>query len=322
MMPKVYILYENEEWMPPLRRELKRAGLPYDEWFTHKGHFDLSEEPPKGIFLNRISPSSHTRNHEESISLTKELLVWLESHGRRVINGSQAFALETSKIRQYEALKIVGVKTPHTIIVSGGPGELQKAGSSIKLPFLTKHNCGGKGLGIRLFRSFGEFERYLDSSLYQHPVDSIWLLQEYIEAPKPYITRVEIVDGKFLYAIYADTTQGFELCPADTCEVKENRTLPTGEDEIDEVDRQSLFSLREDFDDPIVNKYIEYMRMNKVDVAGFEFIEKSSGEMITYDVNGTTNYSPSVEERHGLNGMAAIVNLLSRELKEYENTQT
>ena len=53
----VHILYENPDWMPPLRRELERAELPYEEWFIHTGSFDLGQEPPEGVFLNRISPS-------------------------------------------------------------------------------------------------------------------------------------------------------------------------------------------------------------------------------------------------------------------------
>jgi hypothetical protein len=47
---KVYILYENPDWMPPLRRELQRAEVPYEEWFIHTGHFHLSQEPPAGSF--------------------------------------------------------------------------------------------------------------------------------------------------------------------------------------------------------------------------------------------------------------------------------
>ena len=311
----VYVLFENPEWMPPLRRELKRAEIHFEEWFINKGHFDLSDVPPEGVFLNRISPSSHTRDHTEIINFTREMLIWLESNGRRVINGSHAFSLEISKVRQYQALREVGLRTPHTIVVSSDPDELKKAAISMPLPFLTKHNCGGKGLGIRLFHSLEEFDEHIGTSDYQKPVDSILLLQEYIESPDPYITRVEMVGEKFLYAINSNTSQGFELCPAEGCDT--NNTTDELHENVEEKgrDRQNLFSIREDFFDPIIDKYKEYMRKFSVDIAGFEFIETSSGEKITYDVNGTTNYSPSVEERHGLNGMAAIAKLISRELK-------
>ena len=28
---KVYVIYENEDWMPPLRTALDGAGVPYEE---------------------------------------------------------------------------------------------------------------------------------------------------------------------------------------------------------------------------------------------------------------------------------------------------
>ena len=303
--PKVYILYENEDWMPPLIRELKRAELPFEKWFVQTGSFDLADEPPIGVFINRISPSSHTREHFESVDFTHELLIWLEGHGRRVINGSEAFSLEMSKVRQYEALRQVNIKTPHTVAVAGSLKPLRAAARKISTPFITKHNRGGKGLGVRLFNSHSEFERYVDSPDFERPVDHITLLQEYIQSPEPYITRVEIVNEDFLYAIRSNTSQGFLLCPADGC----------APEELNKHYSQNRFSLREEIqDDPIIGKYIEFMRKNKIDVAGIEFIEDLDGNKITYDVNGTTNYSPAVEERHGLNGMAAVVKLAAQEL--------
>lgn len=85
------------------------------------------------------------------------------------------------------------------------------------LPFITKHNRGGKGLGVQLFKTLEAFDAYVDSEEFVPPPDHITLLQEYIEAPEPYITRVEFVAGEFLYAIRSNTTQGFQLCPAERC---------------------------------------------------------------------------------------------------------
>jgi glutathione synthase/RimK-type ligase-like ATP-grasp enzyme len=315
---KVYVLYENPDWMPPLQRELQRAEVPYETWFIHSGHFDLSQEPPEGVFLNRMSPSSHTRGHRDSVDYTRELLVWLESYGRRVINGSGALALEISKVRQYEALRRAGLRTPRTIAVAGGPSALKEAARHLPVPFITKHNRGGKGLGIQLCRSFEAFAAYVDSPAFEPPMDHITLLQEYIESPEPYITRVEIVDGQFLYAIRSDTSRGFQLCPAERCESGDANCPTTDAPPNGNADRQSLFSLRQGFNDPIIAQYVAFMRHNGLDLAGIEFIEDQQGNKITYDVNGTTNYAPGVEERHGLNGMAAVVRLLARELRAAE----
>ncbi len=52
-------------------------------------------------------------------------------------------------------------------------------------------------------------------------MDGITLLQEYLVAAEPQITRVEIVGGEFQYAISADTARGgFQLCPADACAIE------------------------------------------------------------------------------------------------------
>lgn len=310
---KIYILYENPDWLPPLVRALERESLPYETWFVQTGHFDLDATPPEGVFFNRMSPSSHTRGHIESVEFMRELLVWLESYGRRVINGSQAFALEISKIRQYAALKRCGIRTPHTLAVVGGPPQLKAAARQMPLPFITKHNRGGKGLGVQLLRSLEAFDAYVESLEFTPPIDHITLLQEYIESSEPYITRVEFVDGKFLYAIRSNTSKGFQLCPAERCETgdafcpaSETSTTP---------DRQNLFELRESFDDPILKQYSEFVRAYGFDLVGIEFIEDKDGAKVTYDVNGTTNYSPGVEERHGLNGWAAVTRMLARELE-------
>lgn len=322
-----FVLYENPDWMPPLRRELNRAGIAFEEWFLHKAEIDLDSVPPEGVFVNRISPSSHTRGHEDSISLGREVFSWLESHGRRVINGTSAFALEVSKVRQYAALRRVGLRTPRTIAVTGGPQAWKSAARRMPVPFITKHNCGGKGLGVQLFRTTRAFDEAAETGAIALPLDHILLLQEYIQSPEPYITRVEIVGGEFQYAILSDTSRGFELCPAERCEAGDascpatdgpsgggDAFLPASDDPSTSKDRQSLFALREGFDDPIIQRYIDFMRENHMDVAGFEFIEDGHGNKITYDINGTTNYSPGVEERHGLNGMESVARLIGDEV--------
>jgi hypothetical protein len=302
--PKIYVLYENEDWLPPFTYELDLAGIPYETWFVHRGHIDIQEEPPHGIFLNKMSPSSHTRGHIESVDLTRETLGWLESYGRRVINGTRAFALEVSKVQQYAALERAGIRTPRTLAVAGTSKDLKSAARKMSLPFITKHNRGGKGMGVQLFNSLDEFDLYADSEQFEKPRDNITLLQEYIQSPQPFITRIEIVNGEFQYAIRSDTSRGFLLCPADGCH-----------EEDENFNSQSLFSLREEFDHTIVDRYIEFMKENEIELAGIEFVEDEDGNQITYDVNTTTNYSPAVEEEHDLNGNRVLARFLGSELK-------
>lgn len=304
---KVYVIYENEDWMPPLRTALDEAGVPYEEWLIDEGHFDVTSEPPEGVFLNRMSASSHTRGHAAAVEHTRQLLAWLERHGRRVVNGAHAFELEISKVRQHAALKQAGLRTPATRAVAGGPEALLAAAQDVPTPFVTKHNRGGKGLGVQLFRTHEAFEEAVRGGDLPTPPAHITLLQQYVEAAEPYITRCEFVDGEFLYAITSDTSEGFELCPADACRADEDRGTANGDD--------ALFALHEDVSADLIDRYIGFLEREQIDVAGIEFIEDADGQVWTYDINGTTNYSPEVEQKHDLSGMAAVAELLKRELE-------
>jgi hypothetical protein len=306
----IHVLFENDDWMPPLRRALARAGLPWTERFVGGGHFDLHAEPEPGVYLNRMSPSAHTREHGDGVVLLREYLAWLESRGRRVVNGSHAFALEVSKVRQHAALEAAGILTPRTIAVAG-TRTLAEAAREMPVPFITKHNQGGKGLGVRLFRDHESFLAYVGGPDFEPAFDGVTLLQQYVEPPGRYITRVEIVDGLFVYAIRASTAAGFELCPAVTC-APEDTFCPVGD-----TGKFVLSPLGAD--DPIVAAYVAFCREQSIDVAGIEFVESADGTRYTYDVNMNTNYNATVEASHGLDGMAHVASLCARLLDQEES---
>ena len=212
------MLHENAAWAAPLFDALERAALPYRDWHLAEGVLDLTEAPPAGVFYNRMSASSHTRGHRFAPELTAALLAWLEGHGRRVLNGGRALQLELSKVAQYQALRRHGIRTPATIAAVGRSALLEAAARFAGQRFITKHNRAGKGLGVRLFDDLAAFARHLDSAAFEPSVDGVTLIQQYVEAPEPFITRVEFIGRKLLYAVRVDTSAGFELCPADVCE--------------------------------------------------------------------------------------------------------
>src|SRR5262245_22894399 len=215
---KIYVIHENDAWVEPLRAAFREINAPFEEWFLSEGLLDLSHMPPEGIFYNRMSASSHTRNHRYAAELTGGVLAWLESHGRRVINNGRALQLEISKMAQYGALAAHGIRVPRTI-AAVGRGAIVDAARRMRGRFITKHNRAGKGLGVRLFDGVEALTRYVDSPEFEDSVDGVTLIQQYIEAPEPFITRVEFVGGRLLYAVRVDTSLGFELCPADVCQV-------------------------------------------------------------------------------------------------------
>ena len=314
-VPKIYVIHENDAWVEPLRAAFSALDLAYEEWFVSEGSIDLATSPPEGVFYNRMSASSHTRGHRYAPELTAGILAWLESHGRRVVNNGSALRLEISKIAQYAALGRHGIRTPRTI-AAVGRDKIISAADKMRGPFITKHNRAGKGLGVKLFQNVAALTAHIDGPAFENSVDGITLIQEYIRAPEPYITRVEFVGGRFLYAVRVDTTLGFELCPADVCQV-DDAFCPAGETS----QAASRFQIVRDFAHPIVERYRRFIADNGIGIAGIEFITDVNGEMYTYDVNTNTNYNAAAESAAGIYGMRSIAAYLGSEIKKLDRSK-
>ncbi|MGC5585039.1 ATP-grasp domain-containing protein [Ornithinimicrobium sp. W1665] len=310
--PTIYALHENPEWFPPFAEAFAAEGVHVEEWLLTDGVLDLDSTPPEGVFWSRISASAHTREHHLSKDYTRAVLSWLESHGRRTVNGRQVLELEMSKVDQLARLRAAGIETPRTVAAIGRQHVVQAA-AAVPAPFVTKHNQGGKGLGVRKFEDHAELADYVHSEEFEEPQDGITLIQEYVVPARPSITRVEIVGGEFIYAIEADTARGgFQLCPADACAVDPatgQPIMPPGATLAPEIGQQ-LFSLREGFDHPIIEKYLAFARTNGIEVCGIEFIESVDGRILTYDVNTNTNYNAVVEQAAPRSAPRALVQYL------------
>ena len=277
-MGRIYVIHENAAWMKPFRDTFNELDLPFEEWFLDRGVLDLGTEPPYGVFYNRMSASSHTRGHRWGPEYAGAVLAWLERHDRRVINNGQALQLEISKVAQYSALSAHGVQTPKTVAAVGRDAIIE-AGRVFDPPFITKHNRAGKGLGVRLFREPEALAQYVAGDEFDPPVDGITLVQEYIEAREPFITRVEFVGRRFLYAVRVDTSQGFELCPADACRVDDTFCPVADTADSPPVD-SPMFQVIEGFGTragdefvfPLIERYERVLAAHGIQIAGVEFI--------------------------------------------------
>jgi hypothetical protein len=308
-MTCIHVIHENATWLEPLAEALDAQALPWRDWFLDRGMFDLSRPPPEGVFYNRMSASSHTRDHRYAAELTASVLAWLERHGRCVINGSRALDLEISKTRQYAALEAAGLRTPDTVLVAGKDLMVAAAQQHFAAgAFVLKPNRGGKGLGVRLFYTVDALSSYIDGPDYEPPVDGLYLLQEYVRAPVPLITRAEFIGGRFLYAVEVDTSDGFELCPADACAVGDAACPATD-------GPRAKFTIVDNIDAGLKRRYEAFLAANDIGVAGIEFVTDSAGVVYTYDVNTNTNYNRDAEARTGRSAMTTLARHLGAELK-------
>jgi len=304
---KVYIIHENDEWTLPLKLELKKLEVNFEDWHVEKANIDLGKNPPEGIFYNRMSASSHARGHRYAPEFTATILNWLKHHKRRIINNGNALALEISKSLQYLKLNEAGIKTPKSIYCNSKE-QIVKAADHFSKPFITKHNRAGRGLGVKLFQNKDELKKYVNGSNFEHSIDGITILQDYIEANPKVIHRVEFINSKFFYTVQVDASESFELCPADACNVEE-QFCPTNPD-------GNKFMILKDYKNSEIATYEKFLEQNDIEIAGIEYITDTSGIHYSYDVNTNTNYNSVAEKKAGMFGMKQIALFLKEELKK------
>lgn len=112
-----------------------------------------------------------------------------------------------------------------------------------------------------------------------------------------------------MYAVKVDTSEGFELCPADVCQV-DDLFCPVGEQED-----KPKFQIRENFSHDILTSYESFLHANQIEIAGIEFIQDKEGSIYTYDVNTNTNYNKDAEAKSGQYGMLELAKYLGEQLK-------
>lgn len=293
----VYILHENPAWLPAFGDALDAAGLGWEAWMLDGGTLDLDAAPPEGVFWSRMSASAATRGHDRAIAHTRAVLDWLEAYGRRVVNGRTALELEVSKAAQHLALQAAGIATPRSVAVVGDdPATLIGAAAPVPAPLVVKPNRGGTGWGVQWLPDHAALAQAAHAGTLAASPDGVRLVQEYVDAPAGRITRVELVGGRFVYAVDVDTSSGFELCPADACRPG---------------DGGSLFSLRADVDPQLVSQYETFALEHGLEVVAFEHVESPDGRRLTYDINTNTNYSPDIEAVAPRSGPGQVARLLA-----------
>ena len=308
------ILDEHPEWSRRLLDELDRRGLPWEK-VDHSSHaFDPRDRRPRhSVIVNRTSPSSHTRGHKGVLFYAEALLAHYESLGIPVVNPVAAYRFEKSKALQLGLFERVGARYPRSIVVNH-PIQALAAVDKLRLPVVVKPNVGGSGAGIVRVDSKAELESVL-ARLDLGP-DGTALVQEYLEPAEGAIVRVEVLGGEYLYAIriVRDAGAGFNLCPADICQVPGGSTAPSADLGACPVSAPAGVTVSR-FDAPAeaIETVVRLARAASIDVGGVEYlVSKADGRIYYYDVNATSNFVANAEAVVGFDPTARFADFIVR----------
>ena len=309
------IYHEHQDWFRPLFDELDRRGTRYERIDARRHTYDAdgSGEAAYAVVLNRMSPSAYLRGAGHSILYTQNYLAHLEQLGVRVINGTRAFRIETSKAQQLTLLRSLGLPYPAARVINHG-SEAAAAADGLRFPVVVKANIGGSGAGIVRFDSPVDLARASVEERLSLGLDQTALVQEYIPARGGHITRVEVLDGKFLYAINVHTTgDTFNLCPADICQSSDGVELNRGACPADAPKN----NLRVEAFTPPAEVIAEVEAITAaagIEIGGVEYIvDDRDGQRYYYDINALSNFVADAPRVLGFDPFARLADWLERE---------
>lgn len=307
----IAILYEHPDWFRPLFTELERRGIPYVPLHADGHWYDPAEtDPGYSLVFNRMSPSANLRGRGNQIFYTLQYLSHLERHGVRVINGQRAFASEISKADQLSVLQKLGLPYPEARVIHH-PAQAAVAAAGLRFPVVVKPNIGGSGAGVRRFDTLEGLRAAADGGELELGIDHTALVQEYIPPEEQRIVRVEVLGGKFLYAIRIYTPgDSFNLCPADVCQRVDGAELERAACALDAPKN----GMRVEGYTPspqIVRDVERAMAETGIDVGGVEYmVDDRDGRTYFYDVNALSNFVADAPRVVGFDPFSRLVDYL------------
>ncbi len=311
----IAVYYEHPDWFRPLFAELDRRGTPYVRLDARCHSYDASaKENEYALVFNRMSASAYLRGNANTTFYTRDYLAHLERRGVRVVNGSASFAIETSKAAQLNLLASLELAYPRTRIINCAR-EAMAAARDFEFPIIVKPNIGGRGEGIVRYDSLKALTHAVEEEQVDLGIDGTALVQEYVRVRGGHITRVETLDGKFLYAMKVYTTgENFNLCPAEICQVDGVAVA----NEVCLVDAPQTGLVIEPYTPPddVVAAVERIAAAARMDMGGVEYmIDDRDGRLMYYDINALSNFVADAPRILGFDPHARLVDFLERERK-------
>src|SRR5215218_321753 len=310
----IAIYHEHQEWFRPLFAEMDRRGTPYVRIDARRHHYDVAaRERDYALVFNRMSPSAYLRGTSHGIYHTLAYLEYLEQLGTRVVNGSRGFRVETSKASQLALLASLGLKYPPARVINN-PAAAPAAAEGLRFPVVVKANLGGSGAGIVRYDTPEELAAAAERGAIDLGIDSTALVQEFVPARGGYITRVEVLGGKYLYAIRVFSPEDvFNICPGDACQTTDGAALTGAACAVDAAARGIRV---EGYTPPpeVIADVERIFAAAGIDVGGVEYmVDDRDGEILYYDINALSNFVAEAPRVVGFDPFARLVDYLEAE---------
>jgi len=309
------IYYEQQHWFKPLFSELERRGTNYVRLNAVEHAYSAEDHPEErySLVLNRMSPSAWNRDHGDAIFYTLGYLEHLERRGVRVVNGLRAFRTELSKAAQLSLLEDLGLPYPKARVIHRAAQALA-ASEGLRWPVVVKPNIGGSGAGVKRFDTPQGLANAAAENSLVLGMDSTALVQEFIPARDAHIVRVEVLNGRYLYAIKVHITgDTFDLCPADICRTADGVDLNRGACAID----APKTGIRVEAYDPpaeVIADVERIMRHAGIELGGVEYMtDDRDGRRYYYDINALSNFVADGPRVVGFDPFVKLVNWLEAE---------
>jgi hypothetical protein len=315
----IAIYYEHPDWFRPLFQRLDESGVAWKKIDARNHQYDAaSAEEEFSLLFNRMSPSAWQRGLGHCIFYTLNYLAHLEAKGVRVVNGFRGFAHEISKAQQLTNLEELGLPYPRARVINHISQTLGAA-EAVGYPVVIKPNIGGSGAGIEKFSSAEELRRAVEENRLYFGIDSTALVQESFTPRAGVITRIEVLGGKYLYAIKIHTTgESFNLCPADICQSTKGEELTRI---ACPADAPRTGMTVEGYEPParVIGDAERIMALAGVEVGGIEYVtDDRTGRQLYYDVNALSNFVADPVRVIGFDPYTRLADFLIQEAIRHE----
>jgi glutathione synthase/RimK-type ligase-like ATP-grasp enzyme len=310
-MKPIAIYHEHPDWFRPLFTELDRRRVPYVRLDAAAHRYNPSEtEVPYSLVFNRASPSAYLRGHGQSTFYTLQWLRHLARIGVPVVNGASAYAMDTSKAIQLDALAALGLPYPRTGIANSGATAVEAA-QGLRYPILVKANVGGSGAGITRFDDEAGLITAAEQGSLDFGVDGVALVQELAPLRNGHITRLETLGGEFLYAINVFPAEdSYNLCPADVCQTTDGKALTRSACALD-APKNGMRVEKADPPAEMIRAVESIARHVELDVGGIEvLVDDRDGQYYFYDVNALSNFVADARNVVGFDPHERLVDYL------------